>query len=161
MLSTVKDSEFCESQPFAGNDWYWLVKVESLSHPQRANCSNMQTKKRILLRFVIVVVALVSEVASAVVCARFSYLLIVTALLLGVARLRCRLWSVSTWLVSWLRFSVVCSCGGDICIFWLALVAFLLLFGLVVLFLKLNTPKKAKKDPVIEKYRGIWYYKRL
>ncbi len=33
----------------------------------------------------------------------------------------------------------------------LVILAFLLLFGLVVLFLKLNTPKKAKKDPVIEK----------
>ena len=33
----------------------------------------------------------------------------------------------------------------------LMILAFLLLFGLVVLFLKLNTSKKAKKDPVIEK----------
>ncbi|MGN1356023.1 MAG: CapA family protein [Bacilli bacterium] len=33
----------------------------------------------------------------------------------------------------------------------LMVLAFLLLFGLVVLFLKLNTSKKAKKDPVIEK----------
>lgn len=32
----------------------------------------------------------------------------------------------------------------------LMILAFLLLFGLVVLFLKLNTSKKAKKDPVIE-----------
>ena len=33
----------------------------------------------------------------------------------------------------------------------LMILAFLLLFGLVVLFLKLNTSKKVKKDPVIEK----------
>lgn len=33
----------------------------------------------------------------------------------------------------------------------LMILAFLLLFGLVILFLKLNTSKKAKKDPVIEK----------